>query len=168
MINSLDTLLSELSGYNPVQQAVRDTSTLAEEDVTNFVIKKAGELVNISLDSVSEMRDIVIQGQDPEEIAALAGLISSTTGAIEALNKLVILQKRQKGAEKLEQIKLEGKKEVARIQATAAAPLTNTTNNTTNNVLVMNREEIFKKFLNDDKESEIIELTTEILPIEDK
>ena len=142
--DSLDTLLDELSSFNypPAKPAAKHVKVreLTEDNITDFVIKSSEELISAGLESVADLRDYVVQGQNPDEIDALASLISSTTGAIEALNKMVLLKKKNEATKELKILEFENRKEVA-----ALLPQNNIVNNT--NVLVASREEIFKKLL---------------------
>jgi predicted nucleotide-binding protein (sugar kinase/HSP70/actin superfamily) len=146
--DGLDTLLDELSGFNfppitvPRTRETRKTE-ITEDNVTDFVIKSSEALINAGLDSVSDLRDYIVQGQNPDEIDALASLISSTTGAIEALNKMVLLKKKNEATKELKIMELENRKEVA-----ALLPGTNTVNNT--NVVIASRSEMFKALIQDE------------------
>jgi hypothetical protein len=146
--DGLDTLLDELSGFNfppitvPRTRETRKTE-ITEDNVTDFVIKSSEALINAGLDSVSDLRDYIVQGQNPDEIDALASLITSTTGAIEALNKMVLLKKKNEATKELKIMELENRKEVA-----ALLPGTNTVNNT--NVVIASRSEMFKALIQDD------------------
>jgi len=151
-VNEIDTLLDELSSFNyqaPQPQKVLRKQSLTEDNITDFVIKSSEELINAGLESVADLRDYVVQGQNPDEIEALSGLINSTTGAIEALNKMVLLKKKNEAAKELKIMELENRKEVA-----ALLPQNNVFSNT--NVVVASRDEIFKKLLK--PEEAIIEL----------
>jgi predicted nucleotide-binding protein (sugar kinase/HSP70/actin superfamily) len=146
--DGLDTLLDELSGFNfppitvPRTRETRKTE-ITEDNVTDFVIKSSEALINAGLDSVSDLRDYIVQGQNPDEIDALASLITSTTGAIEALNKMVLLKKKNEATKELKIMELENRKEVA-----ALLPGTNTVNNT--NVVIASRSEMFKALIQDE------------------
>jgi predicted nucleotide-binding protein (sugar kinase/HSP70/actin superfamily) len=146
--DGLDTLLDELSGFNfppitvPRTRETRKTE-ITEDNVTDFVIKSSEALINAGLDSVSDLRDYIVQGQNPDEIDALASLITSTTGAIEALNKMVLLKKKNEATKELKIMELENRKEVA-----ALLPGMNTVNNT--NVVIASRSEMFKALIQDE------------------
>jgi hypothetical protein len=149
MSTNLDTLLNELSSFNVTAPVVHRATEpdLTEDKVTDFVVKSAGALVSAGLDSVNDLRELVVQGQNPDEIAALASLISSTAGAIEALNKLTLLKKKNEASKELKQMEIEGKKQIASITGPAGG---NTINNT--QVLVASREDIIKQmFLEPEK-----------------
>lgn len=150
--NEITTLLDELSSFEytaPQPNKTRKKHELTEENITDFVIKSSEELINAGLESVADLRDYVVQGQNPDEIEALSGLINSTTSAIEALNKMVLLKKKNEAAKELKIMELENRKEVA-----ALLPQNNVFSNT--NVVVASRDEIIKKLIG--TESKTIEL----------
>ena len=150
--NEITTLLDELSSFEytaPQPTRSRKKHELTEDNITDFVIKSSEELINAGLESVADLRDYVVQGQNPDEIEALSGLINSTTSAIEALNKMVLLKKKNEAAKELKIMELENRKEVA-----ALIPQNNVFSNT--NVVVASRDEIIKKLL--ETETKTIEL----------
>lgn len=159
-MSDIDTLLNELSSFSFPQQSTtksvpRGTPThITEDNINEYILQKTGTLIDAGLGAVSDLKDFIVQGQNPDEIAALSELISSTTKAIEALNKINLQNKKAKIDKELKAIDIEGKKAIA-----GSLPGNNITNNTLN--LVASREEIFKQLLNDIKEvnieSEIIE-----------
>jgi hypothetical protein len=163
-MSDIDTLLNELSSFSFPQPSTaksvpRGTPThITEDNINEYILQKTGTLIDAGLGAVSDLKDFIVQGQNPDEIAALSELISSTTKAIEALNKINLQNKKAKTDKELKAIDIEGKKAIA-----GSLPGNNITNNTVN--LVASREEIFKQLLNDIKEP--IEIT-ESTVIEDK
>jgi hypothetical protein len=163
-MSDIDTLLNELSSFSFPQQSTaksvpRGTPTnITEDNINDYILQKTGNLIDAGLGAVSDLKDFIVQGQNPDEIAALSELISSTTKAIEALNKINLQNKKAKIDKELKAIDIEGKKAIA-----GSLP-GNVTNNTVN--LVASREEIFKQLLND-VNSEPIEVLESIV-IEEK
>jgi len=164
-MSDIDTLLNELSSFSFPQQSTaksvpRGTPThITEDNINEYILQKTGTLIDAGLGAVSDLKDFIVQGQNPDEIAALSELISSTTKAIEALNKINLQNKKAKTDKELKAIDIEGKKAIA-----GSLPGNNITNNTVN--LVASREEIFKQLLNDIQED-----TTEVIEsvvVEDK
>jgi hypothetical protein len=168
-MSDIDTLLNELSSFSFPQPSTaksvpRGTPThITEDNINDYILQKTGTLIDAGLGAVSDLKDFIVQGQNPDEIAALSELISSTTKAIEALNKINLQNKKAKTDKELKAIDIEGKKAIA-----GSLPGNNITNNTVN--LVASREEIFKQLLNDVKDEDIIEVVeTDFTPIiEDK
>jgi hypothetical protein len=155
--NTLDTLFNELTSLDalappskpPLQLASKKTK-ITLDDVEDFVLKSSEELISAGLESISDIKDYIVQGQNPDEIESLASLINSTTNAIEILNKTVLLKKKNEAAKEIKLLDIENRKE------------THVSNNTTvnnTNVLVASRDEIFKRYLNNP--------TQPVIPIED-
>lgn len=159
--DNLNTLFKSITGLDMLAPT-SSTSTRSKpprlkvtiDNVEEFVLKSSEELINAGLESVDELKDIVVQGQNPDEIESLASLINSTTNAIEVLNKTVLLKKKNESTKELKLLDIENRKEV-----------NNTLNNTTinnTNVIVASREEIFKKFLKSEtKTQNCIDITTQ-------
>jgi len=152
-MSDIDTLLNELSSFSFPQQSTaksvpRGTPThITEDNINDYILQKTGNLIDAGLGAVSDLKDFIVQGQNPDEIAALSELISSTTKAIEALNRINLQNKKAKTDKELKTMDIEGKKAIA-----GSLP-GNITNNTVN--LVASREEIFKQLLNDVKDEPI-------------
>lgn len=164
-MSDIDTLLDELSSFSFPQTTTaksvpRGTPTnVTEDNINDYILQKTGNLIDAGLGAVSDLKDFVVQGQNPDEIAALSELISSTTKAIEALNRINLQNKKAKTDKELKTMDIEGKKAIA-----GSLPGNNITNNTVN--LVASREEIFKQLLSDVKD-EPIEVVESIV-IEEK
>lgn len=162
MMSDIDTLLDELSSFSFPQPSTarsvpRGTPTnINEDNINDYILQKTGTLIDAGLGAVNDLKDFVVQGQNPDEIAALSELISSTTKAIEALNRINLQNKKAKTDKELKAIDIEGKKAIA-----SSLPGNNITNNTVN--LVASREEIFKQLLNDVKEDEVIEVIESVV-----
>jgi hypothetical protein len=154
MSDDLNTLLDELSSFQlptNTQKPVRaeQNNDLTDENINEFILKKASKLINSGLGAVEDLKDFIVQGQNPDEIAALSELISSTTKALEALNRINLQNKKAKTDRELKEIDIAGRKAVA-----GMLPNNNVTNNT--NVLIASREEIIKQLLEAEKEVEPI------------
>jgi len=164
-MSDIDTLLDELSSFSFPQPTTaksvpRGTPThITEDNINEYILQKTGNLIEAGLGAVSDLKDFIVQGQNPDEIAALSELISSTTKSIEALNRINLQNKKAKTDKELKTMDIEGKKAIA-----SSLPGNNITNNTVN--LVASREEIFKQLLSDVK-NEPIEIVDSIV-IEEK
>ena len=161
-MSDIDTLLNELSSFSFPPTTVKPTSQeisthITEDNINEYILKKTGTLIDAGLGAVNDLKDFVVQGQNPDEIAALSELISSTTKAIEALNRINLQNKKAKTDKELKTMDIEGKKAVA-----GMLPGNNITNNTVN--LVASREEIFKQLLNNAKDEPVEIIDSAILP----
>lgn len=138
--NEIDSIIEELKGSAvPAEYAKpykpTPTEEVNDENVGEYVYKKSAELVESTLGAVQNLKDSVLTGSDPKEIAALSQLINSATKALDQLNKINIQNKQSKN--NIEVKKME-------IAANADRPqLPNTTN-----VLIATRDEIMSQIFN--------------------
>lgn len=150
MNESLDTLLDELSSFNysSVKPVVKhEEPTITDDNINDYILKKTGHLVEAGLGAIEDLKEYIIQGQNPDEIAALSELISSTSKAIESLNRINLYNKKTKHDKEIKKIDIEGKKEIA-----GMLPGNQTINN---NVIVASRAEMLERlFLESEKKEE--------------
>jgi len=129
--NIIDQLRSdEVPSISPPTRR-NEIQNLNDENVSDYVYKKTAEIIEVGLESISNLKDIITSGQDPKEITALASLISATTKAIDNLNKINLQSKQHKN-----------NLEVAKIEGNAAKQLG--IGSQTNNIVIATRDEILK------------------------
>jgi hypothetical protein len=157
MNESLDTLLEELSSfdYSTVKPSKKENEIeINEDNINDYILKKTGNLVEAGLGAVEDLKEYIVQGQNPDEIAALSELISSTTKAIEALNRINLHNKKTKDTKELKRMDIEGKKEIASL----------VTGDTTvnNNIVIASRAEILERLFatasDSNKDFEMVEV----------
>jgi hypothetical protein len=112
------------------------TEPVTDENVGDYVYKKSSELVESTLGAVQSLKDSVLCGSDPREIAALSQLINSATKALDQLNKINIQNKQSKTNIKIKEME---------IAANVDRPLLP---NSTTNVLIATRDEIMSQIFN--------------------
>ena len=152
MSDNLDTLLNELSSFEmPTNKQVVPSNTMevTDDNINEYIVKRTSSLIDTGINAIEDIRDYIIQGQNPDEIAALSELINATTKSIEALNRINLLNKKGKIDKELKEMDLKGKKEVA-----GMLPGNNVVNN---NLIVASREEIFRQLLNEPEHIEVID-----------
>jgi hypothetical protein len=152
MSNNLDTLLNELSSFElPVSTPKPEVPAMEvnDENINDYILKRTTQLIDTSITAVDDIKDYIIQGQNPDEIAALSELINAATKSIEALNRINLLNKKGKIDKELKEMDLKNRKEVA-----GMLPGNNVVNN---NLIVASREEIFKQLLNEPEPIEILD-----------
>jgi hypothetical protein len=138
--NEIDSIIEQLKADAvPSDNAKPYIPTPAEqvtdENVGDYVYKKSAELVESTLGAVQNLKDTVLTGSDPKEIAALSQLINSATKALDQLNKINIQNKQSKTNIKIKEME---------IAANIDRPLLpNTTN-----VLIATRDEIMSQIFN--------------------
>jgi hypothetical protein len=122
----------EVQTFKVEDKQIFEEKSLSDENVGEYVYKKSSELVESTLSAVESLRDSVLTGSDPKEIAALSQLINSATKALDQLNKINIQNKANKNSVELKKMEIE---------SNANRPiLPNTTN-----VVIATRDEIMKQ-----------------------
>jgi hypothetical protein len=162
MSDNLDTLLSELSSFElPVSTPKPEVPAIevTDDNINDYILKRTTQLIDTSITAVDDIKDYIIQGQNPDEIAALSELINAATKSIEALNRINLLNKKGKIDKELKEMDLNNKKEVA-----GMLPGSTTVNN---NLIVASREDIFKQLLNASESEPEVEVIDTVV-IEEK
>jgi hypothetical protein len=122
-----DSVASDIKPKN-----IEITEKVSDDNVDTFVYGKTVELVNASLGAVQTIRDTVLTGVDPKEIAALSQLINATTKALDTLNQINLQNKKSKSNVEIKKMELEANKMIA-------SKIPQTTN-----ILIASRDEILK------------------------
>ena len=138
--NEIDSIIEQLKAdaipaEHPKPHKTVPVEEINDDNVGEYVYKKSAELVESTLGAVQNLKDNVLTGSDPKEIAALSQLINSATKALDQLNKINIQNKQSKS--NLEIKKMEIAANLDRPQ------LPNTTN-----VLIATRDEIMSQIFN--------------------
>jgi len=139
--NEIDSIIQELKADEvptPVRIQPVEVETVNDENVDDYVYRKSSQLVESTLGAVQALKDNVLTGSDPKEIAALSQLINSATKALDQLNKLNMQNKQNKSNLEIKKMELE---------ANANRPiLPNTTN-----VLIATRDEVMNQLFDKPK-----------------
>jgi hypothetical protein len=134
--NEIDSIIEQLKNDSvPSSIVVKENNnedSITDDNVNSFVYKKSVELVSASLGAVQTIRDSVLTGVDPKEIAALSQLINATTRALDTLNQINLQNKKSKSNAELKKMELEANKMIA-------SKIPQTTN-----ILIASRDEILK------------------------
>ena len=152
MSDELDSIIQELKAdeitptflvkpkpFEPVEK-------LTDENVGEYVYKKSSELVDSTLSAIQSLKDTVLTGSDPKEIAALSSLINAATKALDQLNKINLQNKQTKSNEEMKKLE---------IAANSKKPvLPNTTN-----VLIATRDEIMNQLFDKPPRREKLQIT---------
>lgn len=153
----IDQIDSFIAGLNPpagttvatsvVTKTLTGTSTSpaapivppkTNEEMEAFVLKHSADLVENSVKSIMELQKLTVATGDPEMMAGLASLIAASTGAIETVNKLHMLNKKAEINKEMKKIELEGKKELQQLKNEGNSMLPGSQTN----ILIATREEI--------------------------
>lgn len=156
VINQIDNFIAGLSkpADTTIATAVvtrTSTVTTAEEvkidvprtdtEIQEFILKNSAKLAELSIKSVQELQKVTVATGDPEQMAGLASLITAGAGAIEAINKIHIQNKKAEVAKDVKKLEIEGKKEIQKIKNDGYLNLPQAGTN----ILIATREEIIKE-----------------------
>jgi hypothetical protein len=143
--NEIDAIVEQLRAdsvpsNNQIVPSETPLPDVNDDNMNEYVIKKATENIEASLDAVNSLKDIVITGQNPQEIAALASLINATTKALDSLNKINMQNKQIKNNIEIKQMEVSAAKNIK-------PPTTN--------VLIATRDEIMSKLYDKNKRDKV-------------
>ena len=142
--DDISSLLDELNAFSVptpnIQKAVVNEEPLNEQDLKQYFLNKTKALVDMGLGAVQDLTPSVVASSDAKEIEALSKLMASTAQALDALQKTSLIDKKADRDEKLEQIRMENRKELALLQRGSQT--------INNNFLVASQEDIMKRLFN--------------------
>ncbi len=137
-------LVDSIFGSIPEKQERPSSDSITEDQLFDRVTKDASEIITSGLDAIASIKDRIGTAADSDTIEAFSTLISSTTAAIEVLNKLQIQTKKAKDAEKLEELRHKHKTEQinqrSKLMLGDGQPINN-------NILIATREDIMNSLL---------------------
>ena len=67
---------------------------LNKDELEQFILNNTGRLINDSMETIDSIKEYIISAPEPEDVHSLAELYKASTGAIEALNKIVLQQQK--------------------------------------------------------------------------
>ena len=91
-IKSLVDQLKESS--NLAKKIDKPGFVLNKEDLEQFILNNTGKLINDSMETIDNIKEYIISAPEPEDVHSLAELYKASTGAIEALNKVLLQQQK--------------------------------------------------------------------------
>lgn len=143
--SEIDSIIQELKGdavpSTPKIVKTKSTESITDENVGDYVYKKSSELVESTLGAVQSLKDNVLTGSDPKEIAALSQLINAATKALDQLNKINLQNKQDKSNKEIKKMEIEANSKLPKLPQQT-------------NVLIATRDEIMSQLF--DKSSKKI------------
>ena len=125
-------ILDQLKSAPKVIRKV-ESLNLTKENLEEFILKYAGELVQTSSDAVNTINDHILSAPTAEDVVALAELIKASNSSIETLNKMLLTDKKHYTLIKIKQMDVDSRKK--ELDTAIGAKL------------LMSREELMKQFL---------------------
>ena len=125
-------ILDQLKSAPKVIRKV-ESLNLTKENLEEFILKYAGDLVQTSSDAVNTINDHILSAPTAEDVVALAELIKASNSSIETLNKMLLTDKKHHTLIKIKQMDVDSRKK--ELDTAIGAKL------------LMSREELMKQFL---------------------
>ena len=145
--NEIGDLIDQLKTSNKEIKKVQKQQefTLEKEELEQFLINKAGKLINDSMEMVDSVKQYVAAAPNSEEVESLASLLKATTSSIDSLSRIFVQNKRSETTLATKKLDIESKRELLETDH--------------QNKLELSREEVLDRLINnaDILEAEIIE-----------
>lgn len=145
--NEIGDLIDQLKTSNKEIKQVQKQQefTLEKEELEQFLINKAGKLINDSMEMVDNVKQYVAAAPNSEEVESLASLLKATTSSIDSLSRIFIQNNRSETTLATKKLDIDSKKELLETDH--------------QNKLELSREEVLDRLINnaDILEAEIIE-----------
>jgi len=145
--DDLSGLLGQLRQNNTfTNKAMKSNENfnLPKEQLEEFILNTSGRLVQDSLDMIDIVKERVAGAAEPDDVASLSELFKASTSTIEALNKILIQDKKAMTTMTVKQMDIEAKKEIAQQESEGR--------------FLASREEMMKQLV---KDAKIIDVTEE-------
>jgi len=109
--DNIDDLINQLQDeqISVPREPIQDLG-LTKDNIEQFIISNAGQLVNDSIETVNTLKQFAANSTDSEYIESLASLIRSSSNAIDSLSKIVIQDKKTEASKELKALDYEYKK----------------------------------------------------------
>ena len=146
----LDDLLGQLKTTTAfTNKAVKsnDSFNVPKDELEEFILNTSGRLVKDSLDMIDIVKERVASAAEPDDVASLSELFKASTSTIEALNKILIQDKRTMTTVAVKQMDIESKKEIAETEG--------------KNKMLASRDEMMSKII---QSANVIDITEPATP----
>lgn len=140
--DNIDDLINQLKNTDKEIKKLpkKEEFTLDKQDLEQFLINKAGKLINDSMEMVDNVKQYVAAAPNSEEVESLANLLKATTSSIDSLSRIFVQNKRSETSVNVKQMDIDSKKELLQTDH--------------QNKLELSREEVLERLI---KNADIIE-----------
>lgn len=112
--DEVDELISQLQDTNAaVRSTSREKTNVSDENLEEFILKSSSELIEDSLDIISNVKEYTAGSPDSRECQSLAELIRASASAIDTLNKVLLQRKKSETQEKIKDMDIRAKQGLA-------------------------------------------------------
>jgi hypothetical protein len=147
---SVNDLINELQINTKESKELlnKDEFNLPTDKVEQFVLNSTGKLVTQGLEIVEGVKEYVMNNPESREVEALSEALKAVASALSVIKDIHITQIKRDSARDLKTMELESRKQLKDVDNTAR--------------LMMSRDEIFKKIM---EEAKVIEAQAETVTI---
>lgn len=155
MNQEIDDLIKELRETKNFGAFTKSTTptvsaceeTVAEEDISKYIIDKCTKVIGQGIQTIEKVKNGVLDGGTPDEIAAYSELINAVTSSLDTLNKINLQNKKDKTAKQIKEMDISNRKQLEPNKTV------------TNNIIVAPREALMKMIKDADDKSKIIDIS---------
>ena len=144
--DTVNSLINQLKDASVLASNVSNSNledfNLPKEELEQFVINNAGRLILECMETIQNYKDMITTAPNSEDVGAYSDLVSSSTKALESLNKIIVQDKRSQTTLTAKKLEMESKKQLIDHKADA-------------DLYVATREELFKKLMDNVDEKAI-------------
>ena len=139
----VDTIMDQIRNRgNALQKINSSRIPLKKEDMEDFIIQNAANVVRDSVSMVERLKDEVMAGADSKLIESVSELVKATSSAIDSLTKL-----------KITEDKINAQKDITRMNIDSRADTTLTSG------VLLSREDVIKALMAPRDSGKIIDAT---------
>lgn len=110
----IKSLIDQLKESNKLAKTVdKQPFSLNKEDLESFILNNTGKLIQDSMETIDNIKQYIISAPEPEDVHSLAELYKASTGAIEALNKILLQQQKSETQIAVKTMDIKSKQELA-------------------------------------------------------
>jgi hypothetical protein len=111
--DAVNNILHQLKGFDAKKETqITTTEPVTSDNLEKFVIDKASDLINKSLNMVDEFQSVLGASPSEESAEAMANLINAASSAIETLNKVLNSNKRAQTSIKIKEMDVESRNKI--------------------------------------------------------
>ncbi|NBW58920.1 hypothetical protein EBR43_14325 [bacterium] len=148
---SLDDLISQLKvSASDSKKASSEQYNLPKDKLEEFVLNSTGKLVTQGLEIVEGVKDYVMNNPESREVLALSDALKAVASALTVVKDIHITQMKKETAKEIKTMEIESRKVLK--------------SEDNKNKLMLSRDEVFKKILEDAKVIEAEAVTVSQFP----
>lgn len=120
ILNDLLGQLKDNSAFN--NQVIKSNKDfeLPKEKLEEYILNTSGRLIQDSLDMIEVVKERVASAAEPDDVASLSELFKASTHTVEALNKILIQDKKTMTSLTMKQMDIDSKQAIVEKQADTA------------------------------------------------